>query len=440
MPTYKADKSRTYHDAGRQTAGGMQDTPSSERLHIAVIGKRNSGKSSLVNAMTGQETSVVSNVPGTTTDPVRKAMEIPGIGPCLFIDTAGFDDDAGGIGQLRVSKTMQALERADIVLFVMKCPAEAIRNNGGATVAEMDASETELMQLLRTRNLPVIPVINIFQGAGMTIQDSQRTALPATVRTHDGTETEAIVADAYSGWNIQAIFGSILRHIPEGYGSRTITGGLVDEGDCIMLVMPQDIQAPKGRLILPQVQTLRELLDKKCQVVCCTADTMKKSLERMAAPPDLIITDSQVFQKVWALKPPASRLTSFSILFAGYKGDIAAFLAGARTLDRLGPDARILIAEACTHAPASEDIGRIKIPHMLRQRLGEGVDIDIVSGNDFPEDLTGYSLIIHCGACMFNRKYVLARIEAAEMQGVPVTNYGMTIAWAKGILNKVALP
>ena len=223
-------------------------------------------------------------------------------------------------------------------------------------------------------------------------------------------------------------------------GTHTITGNLVKEGDTVMLVMPQDSQAPKGRLILPQVQTIRELLDRRCTVVGCTPDRIRVTLQALSSPPQLIITDSQAFSEAWSAKPEESRLTSFSILFAGYKGDISAFMDGTGALDRLTEDSRILIAEACTHAPATEDIGRVKIPRMLRQRIGQGLRIDIVSGTDFPEDLSGYDLIIHCGACMFNRRYVLNRIASARSRHIPITNYGLTIAWAKGILGKVALP
>lgn len=246
--------------------------------------------------------------------------------------------------------------------------------------------------------------------------------------------------NAATGEGKEALIEAIRRMIPEGYGERTITGDLAKAGDCVMLVMPQDIEAPKGRLILPQVQTLRELLDKGCSVVCCTADGMEAALGRLSAPPQLIITDSQAFATAWRLKPAGSLLTSFSILFAAYKGDISSFMEGVRTLDGLSPAARVLIAEACTHVPAGEDIGRVKIPAMLRKRFGDGIRIDVVSGNDFPADLSGYDLVIHCGACMFTRQHVLLRIAQAQKQRIPVTNYGLVMAWAKGILDKVTIP
>ena len=231
---------------------------------------------------------------------------------------------------------------------------------------------------------------------------------------------------------------ALIRAVPEDFGARSIVGGLAGPGDTVLLVMPQDIQAPKGRLILPQVQTIRELLDKGCVVVSSTADQMEKALASLAAPPHLIVTDSQCFPQVYRLKPEESLLTSFSVLFAAYKGDIRTFVEGASAIASLNEHSHVLIAEACTHAPLQEDIGRVKIPRMLRQRFGESLQVTLVAGADFPADLTPYDLIIHCGACMFNRRYVLSRVEAARSQGVPITNYGVTLAYLAGILDKVS--
>lgn len=230
---------------------------------------------------------------------------------------------------------------------------------------------------------------------------------------------------------------AIIRRLPEDFDAQSITGKLVSAGDLVLLVMPQDIQTPKGRLILPQAQTLRELLDKKCIAVSCTTDQMEVTLQALSRPPKLIITDSQVFKTVYERKPAESKLTSFSVLFAAYKGDIGYYTASAATIGTLKETSRILIAEACTHAPLSEDIGRVKLPRMLRQKIGEGLQIDIVSGNDFPANPEKYDLIIQCGACMFNRKYVLSRIAQAKEQKVPMTNYGIAIAWLSGILDKI---
>ena len=397
----------------------MNNTPSSERLHITVFGKRNAGKSSLVNAITGQKVALVSDTPGTTTDPVHKAMEIPGIGPCLFTDTAGFDDDAAELGDKRIGLTAKALEKTDIALMIFR---------------DCDAVEKEWYEKLKGNCIPVIPVINKTGSTGPGSLGLLKKDILAICKD------EPLTVNALTGEGTDSIIRAVQRRLPEDYGHQTITGNLVKKGDTVLLVMPQDIQAPKGRLILPQVQTLRELLDKECTVVSCTAGRIKESLAGLAAHPDLIITDSQVFQEVVAAKPAECRLTSFSVLFAAYKGDINAFTEGARALEHLNGNSRILIAEACTHAPASEDIGRVKIPRMLRQRFGDGLGIDIVGGTDFPDDLSPYSLIIHCGACMVNRRYVLSRISAARKQGIPITNYGIAIAWLKGILDKVALP
>ena len=382
-----------------------------------------------MNAITGQTASLVSDVPGTTADPVRKAMEIPAIGPCLFIDTAGFDDDAEGLGEMRVGRTMKALEDTDIAILMFR---------------DCDDTEKEWFKILKDRKIPVVPVLNIFHEREKSLSDnngSHKESSQAKSRDiHELTGENPVEVNAETGENVQAIFNSILGKLPENYGTHTITGNLVKEGDTVMLVMPQDSQAPKGRLILPQVQTIRELLDRRCTVVGCTPDRIKVTLQALSSPPQLIITDSQAFSEAWSAKPEESRLTSFSILFAGYKGDIYTFMDGTKALDMLTEESRVLIAEACTHAPATEDIGRVKIPRMLRQRIGQGLRIDIVSGTDFPEDLSGYDLIIHCGACMFNRRYVLNRITSARSRHIPITNYGLTIAWAKGILGKVALP
>ena len=240
-----------------------------------------------------------------------------------------------------------------------------------------------------------------------------------------------------TGEGVDRLRSALIEAVPDGFWGLTITGDLVRAGDLVLLVMPQDIQAPKGRLILPQVQTIRELLDKKCSVMCCTADCLEETLKTLAVPPKLIITDSQAFPTVWKAKPPESLLTSFSILFAGYKGDINAFLDGAKAIGRLTERSRVLIAEACAHAPREEDIGRVKIPKLLRKKVGEGLTVDFVRGNDFPADLSPYDLVIHCGACMFNRRHVMSRIAQAEAQKTPICNYGVVLAALTGILDKV---
>lgn len=392
----------------------LQDTPRANRIHIGLFGKRNSGKSSLINALTGQEVAVVSEYAGTTTDPVYKSMEIHGIGPCVFIDTAGLDDE-GELGELRVRQTLRAMDRTDIALLV-------------CTDADV-SREKQWKDMLAEKNIPVIVLLN----KSDLLEDPLATARAIEQQL----QQVPLIVSAVNNSNIEDIRRALIGKLPDETMSTGITGRLVKENDVVLLVMPQDIQAPKGRLILPQVQTLRELLDRKCIVSCCTTDKLQATLGALAQPPALIITDSQVFKTVYEQKPPESRLTSFSVLFAQYKGDIDYYLEGANAIDRLTEQSRVLIAEACTHAPLTEDIGRVKIPAMLRKRFGQGLTIDIVSGADFPEDLTPYQLVIHCGACMFNRKYVLQRIAQARKQQVPMTNYGVTIAYVQGILDKI---
>ena len=398
-------------------------TPNANRLHIALFGKRNSGKSSLINALTGQDTALVSNTPGTTTDPVQKAMEIHGIGPCLFIDTPGFDDE-GELGNGRIERTWKAVEKTDIALLLCA---------GGGSAEETGepdfTEELHWLEQLKAKNIPTILLINK--------ADIRKNTASLAIRIKETFGSQPIPVSAKEKTGIELIRQAILEKLPEDFDQQSITGSLVTEGDLVLLVMPQDIQAPKGRLILPQVQTMRELLDKKCLIMSCTTDKLRETLQALSRPPKLIITDSQVFKTVYEQKPEESRLTSFSVLFAGYKGDIRYYVKSASAIGSLTESSRVLIAEACTHAPLSEDIGRVKLPHLLRKRIGEKLSIDIVAGTDFPQDLTPYSLVIHCGACMFNRKYVLNRIERARLQNVPMTNYGVAIAFLNGILNQI---
>ncbi|MBV3104644.1 [FeFe] hydrogenase H-cluster maturation GTPase HydF [Bacteroides thetaiotaomicron] len=398
-------------------------TPNANRLHITLFGKRNSGKSSLINALTGQDTALVSDTPGTTTDSVQKAMEIHGIGPCLFIDTPGFDDE-GELGNRRIERTWKAVEKTDIALLLCA---------GGGSAEETGepdfTEELHWLEQLKAKNIPTILLINK--------ADIRKNTASLAIRIKETFGSQPIPVSAKEKTGVELIRQAILEKLPEDFDQQSITGSLVTEGDLVLLVMPQDIQAPKGRLILPQVQTMRELLDKKCLIMSCTTDKLQETLQALSRPPKLIITDSQVFKTVYEQKPEESRLTSFSVLFAGYKGDIRYYVKSASAIGSLTESSRVLIAEACTHAPLSEDIGRVKLPHLLRKRIGEKLSIDIVAGTDFPQDLTPYSLVIHCGACMFNRKYVLSRIERARLQNVPMTNYGVAIAFLNGILNQI---
>lgn len=398
-------------------SNNLNETPSANRLHIGFFGKRNSGKSSLINAFTGQGVSIVSDVAGTTTDPVYKPMELNGIGACVLIDTAGFDDE-GELGKIRVEKTRLAAEKTDVAVIVF---------------SDMNI-EQELYwyNSFKSKKTPVITVIN----KADIIDDKD--ALMELIKKE--TKQTPLVVSAKTGENVKKLKELAVRLAPSDFGAVSITEGLCGDGDSVLLVMPQDIQAPTGRLILPQVQTIRDLLDKKCLVTCVTTDRLQKALDSFKQPPKLIITDSQVFKTVWDIKPKESMLTSFSVLFAAYKGDLPYYIEGAKAIDSLSENSRVLIAECCTHAPMDEDIGRVKLPRMLRQRFGQGLSVDVVGGTDYPEDLSPYDLVIQCGACMFNRKYVLSRIDRAKNQKIPMTNYGVAIAHLCGILDKIDTP
>ena len=404
----------------------MNQAARGERVHIGVFGRRNAGKSSLLNALTGQQAALVSDVAGTTTDPVYQPMELHGAGAVVFIDTAGFDD-TGMLGGMRVERTRSAAARADIALVLFDEEDVEGEAGAGANGAFLWAEK------LRRAGTTVLPVV-----AKTDIRPEKGALLAKTVESRLGVP--AVCVSAETGAGVEDLRNILVREIQRGDMQRSLLSGLAEAGDTVLLVMPQDAEAPKGRLIQPQVQTIRELLDVDCVAVGCTPDTMEAALAALKRPPALIITDSQVFAEVRQKTPPESKLTSFSVLFAAYKGDIDYFRASAEKLDDLPADARILIAEACTHNALDADIGRVKIPAMLRKKLGGDIKIEVVGGADFPAELSGYDLIVHCGACMFNRRYVLSRVEAARAAGVPMTNYGILIAKLSGILDKVAFP
>ncbi len=395
----------------------MNTAPQSIRRHIAIFGRRNAGKSSLLNAITGQRAAIVSSQAGTTTDPVNRAMELHPLGPCLFIDTAGFDDE-GPVGQLRNARTRDVVEQADMALMVID------------QTANLDLEKTWL-ELLRNLEIPTVLVLNKVDRLDDVDHEAQRAARAL------GMTPVAVSATAATG--LDDVRHALARAAGDDEHA-SLTGSLAGEGDLVVLVMPQDPQAPRGRLILPQVQTLRDLLDKHCRVMCCDTASLEGSLASLRESPTLLITDSQVFKQVQELTPAGTRLTSFSVLMAASKGHIDVMVEGARAIDRLTPHSRVLIAEACTHAPMSEDIGRVKIPRLIKRRFGDTVQFHVHAGKDYPADLSRYDLIIHCGACMFNRKLMLSRIRRAREQGVPITNYGLAIAHLQGILDKVALP
>lgn len=387
-------------------------TPASERIHIALLGRTNAGKSSLLNCLAGQDVAIVSERAGTTTDPVQKSMEFPGLGAAVIIDTPGLDDNTA-LGKERMARTAKMLDKTDIAIVLI--------------TDENIATELGIIKECRIREIPVVVAINQIDRV------ENRETLIANIKA--ATKGDVVAISATTGEGIESLREAVVRCRPTE--ERLITEGFCKAGDRVLLVMPQDKSAPKGRLIQPQVQTIRELLDRGCVPICCTPDRMAEALASLQRPPELIITDSQAFNEVYQLKPEASTLTSFSILFARYKGDIALFTKGVKALKHITESSRILIAEACTHTPQNEDIGRVKLPRILRKRFGEGLHIDIVGGADYPDDLTPYDLVIHCGACMFNRKHVLSRVERARQQGVAITNYGVILAALTGILDRV---
>ena len=387
----------------------FNSAPQAVRRHIAIFGRRNVGKSSLMNALAGQQVAIVSPQAGTTTDPVNRAIELHPLGPCLLIDTAGFDDE-GEVGHLRNERTRCVLDQADMALLVV-----------AGSASDADAG---WMAQLHERDIPTVVVLNK--------ADLMPDAASVAKALSEQLNQKPVIVSAESGSGIEDLRAAMAALVTDD-APQSITGTLAAQGDVVLLVMPQDRQAPQGRLILPQVQTIRDLLDKDCTVLCCTADGLRRSLDALREPPKLIITDSQVFSQVNALKPRGTRLTSFSVLMAAVKGSLPVLMLGARALDTLTPSSRVLIAEACTHAPLSEDIGREQLPRIIRGRVGDGVTFDIRSGKDFPADLSPYDLIIHCGACMFNRRMMMSRIAKAQQQQVPITNYGLALAHLNGI-------
>lgn len=390
----------------------LNSTPKSDRLHISFFGKVNSGKSSIINKLTKQEVSIVSSERGTTTDPVYKPIEIAKVGASILIDTAGFDDETP-LGKLRLKKTLNIIDKTDIAIIVIS--------------EENVKQELDFITKLKEKDIKTIACINKID------EITNLNEIVEKIKTkHD---IPIVKISAKENINIDKLIEEI--QIIFENKDVSIAGHLVKKDDIVLLVIPQDIQAPKGRLILPQVQTIRDLLENKCIVMMTTLENLDLSISSLKKSPELIITDSQIFDKVYEKKPKNSLLTSFSILFARYKGDIDIFTKGAKKIKFLKNEDNILIAESCTHNPQDGDIAREKIPKLLKKFTGKNLNIDICSGNDFPENLEKYSLIIHCGACMFNKAHVMSRINKAVEKNIPITNYGITIAYIKGILEKV---
>ena len=394
----------------------MQKTPKGFRLHIGIFGRRNVGKSSILNALTHHQVSIVSDFKGTTTDPVEKAMEMLPLGPVMFIDTAGLDDE-GALGNLRIEKTKAVFDRCDLALLI--------------TDGLWQKDEQNLVEEFKKRNIPWIAVLN-----KADICNHQK--LEADLKDKNIPVIQVSANDLDS---IHALKLKIIEHAPADFlENRQIVGDLIPENGHVVLVVPIDKEAPKGRLILPQVQTIRDILDAHHTCSVCQEPQLKNMLDMLKNPPCLVVTDSQAFGSVSQIVPENIMLTGFSVLFARFKGELNSMVKGAAVIERLQPTDRILIAEACTHHPIQDDIGRVKIPNWLRRKVGQELNIDVLSGPDFPQDLSKYQLIIHCGACMWTRRQVLARQHRAAIQNVSMTNYGLAIAALHGILDRALQP
>jgi [FeFe] hydrogenase H-cluster maturation GTPase HydF len=381
----------------------MQTTPASLRLQIGLFGRRNVGKSSLLNALVGQECSIVSARAGTTTDPVLRPMELHDVGPVLFIDTAGIDD-AGSLGRLRVNRTLAILERIDLGLLV--CDAKRVGRH-----------EREVLAQLQSRSIACLVALN---------KSDLQPPRPALTAELDKVGVRWLATSALTGEGIDALRAAISQAAPASWcAGPHLLPEWIAAGDQVVLVVPVDKEAPRGRLILPQVQTLREILDRQACALVVQDRQLAAGLARLIRPPNLVVTDSQAFARVAAVTPGTVPLTSFSILMARAKGDLAVLTDGTRHLLALGPEARVLVAEACSHHPIAEDIGRVKIPQALRARLGSRVSFQFVRGHDFPLDLRDVDLVIHCGGCMLGRREVLGRLLRCQRLGIPVTNYGL---------------
>ncbi|MHC1697509.1 MAG: [FeFe] hydrogenase H-cluster maturation GTPase HydF [Geobacteraceae bacterium] len=396
----------------------MRNTPKGFRLHIGLFGRRNVGKSSLLNALTRQTVSIVSDIAGTTTDPVEKPMELLPIGAVLFIDTAGIDD-VGALGEMRVQKTKQVFDRTDVGIIV-------------SIAGEWGEFEEAILSELRERKIPVIVVFNKTDVASVdTAQEARLRELQIT----------CVETSAARGEGVLDLREALVKAAPEEFiNAPAIIGDLIPAGELVVLVIPIDLEAPKGRLILPQVQSIRDILDNDAYCLVVKERELRDALDRLKRPPALVVTDSQAFLKVAADTPDDVLMTSFSILFARFKGDLVEFVRGALAIENLAPGDKVLICESCSHHPIGEDIGRVKLPRWLRQYVGGKLEFTHVQGHDFPDDLSSYKLAVHCGACMWNRREVLSRIIRCQQAGVPITNYGLAIAYSLGIFARALRP
>jgi [FeFe] hydrogenase H-cluster maturation GTPase HydF len=395
----------------------LNQTPRGSRLHIAIFGRRNAGKSSLINALTNQNIAIVSDIPGTTTDPVYKSMEILPIGPVVIIDTAGIDD-TGQLGALRMEKAFAVLAKTDLLLLVID-PA-----------ARVGVHEKDVIKRAKENKVPVIAVLNkIDLHPEASIQE-----LSARLKL------SVIPVSALTRQGIHELKMAMIKSAPKDWLSPTILGDLISPGDTVVLVTPIDLAAPKGRLILPQVQTIRDILDNDAMALVVKERELKAALASLKSNPRLVVTDSQAFLKVAADTPKDVLMTSFSILFARYKGNLATLVEGAKAIENLMPGDKVLVAEACTHHRVEDDIGTVKIPRWLRQIVGGPLDFTWVNGLELPSNLNDYKLVVHCGACMINRKEMLHRLVTAQQADVPIVNYGVLIAYVLGILKRAMAP
>lgn len=396
----------------------MARTPKGMRLHIGFFGRRNVGKSSLLNAITRQQVSIVSDLAGTTTDPVEKPMELLPLGPVVFIDTAGIDD-VGALGELRVKKTRAVFDRTDLGVLVTEA-------------GHWGEFEDQIWSELRQRSIPAVVVFNKTDAAPPDAGIMEKLS---------GQKARMVRTIASKGEGVLDLRQALLDCAPADFiDNPTILGDLVPPGEVAVLVVPIDKEAPRGRLILPQVQAIRDLLDRDACCLVVKERELRRALDRLKTPPKLVVTDSQAFLKVAADTPTEVPLTSFSILFSRFKGDLVSQVLGTMAIDALRPGDRVLIAESCSHHPIAEDIGRVKIPRWLTQYVGGKLSFQVVQGHDFPEDLPAYRLVVHCGACMTNRREVLTRLLRCRQAGVPVTNYGLTIAYSLGIFERALKP
>lgn len=399
----------------------LNNVPSSERTHIGIFGKRNAGKSSVINAITGQSLAIVSDIKGTTTDPVLKSMELLPLGPVVLIDTPGLDDE-GDLGHLRIQKAYQILNKTDIALLVID------------GTAGMTAEDYQILDRIRAKNIPYLIAFNKADLAPDADTSDTETSNADTSDTADAANV--IWVSTVTGLHIQELKERLATLLPDEDSGKTILGDLIRPSDFIVLVVPIDKAAPKGRLILPQQQTIRDILDHNAISIVVKETDLKHTLETLGKKPALVITDSQVFDKAAADTPSDIPLTSFSILFARYKGNLKTLVDGARMLRHLENGDKILISEGCTHHRQCDDIGTVKLPRLIRNYTGKELEFEFTSGTEFPFSLEKYRLIVHCGGCMLNEREMKYRIRCAEDAGIPITNYGTAIACMKGILER----